>query len=199
MLKTLLKFGKLSRIFFIFVCPLGEKVPAWASHSWSRPTRPMNVGEYEFCLLSTRRGNHESKNDLTSNSARIKPYGPQLQNRWFKYDRVSNIFLTNFFFTLVTLIACVAGPRKNGHARGGHARCLPCSHSFSLAPTTSKRLLRNLWHLELSSARLPVKVFKTLNDLQSYILRKFRNRKNPAAGSTIICRLRKVKRFWNAL
>ena len=27
MLKIFLKFGKLSRSFFIFVCPLGEKVP----------------------------------------------------------------------------------------------------------------------------------------------------------------------------
>ena len=25
-----------------------------------------------------------------------KAYGPYLQNRWFKYDRVNNIFLTNF-------------------------------------------------------------------------------------------------------
>ena len=33
---------------------------------------------------------------MASNSARIKPYGPSLQNRWFKYDRVSNIFFTNF-------------------------------------------------------------------------------------------------------
>ena len=30
-----------------------------------------------------------------------------------------------------------------------------------------------LWHLEFNSARLPVKVFKTLNDRQSYILSKF--------------------------
>ena len=50
MLKIFLKFGKFSRSFFIFVCPLGEKVPAWASHSWSRPTRPGTVEEYEFCL-----------------------------------------------------------------------------------------------------------------------------------------------------
>ena len=32
-----------------------------------------------------------------------------------------------------------------------------------------------LWHLELFSARLPVKVFKTLNGRQSYILSKFRS------------------------
>ena len=51
MLKSFLKFGKLSRSFLIFVCPLGEKVPAWASHSWSRPTRPRTVGEYEYCPL----------------------------------------------------------------------------------------------------------------------------------------------------
>ena len=37
-------------------------------------------------------------NDLASNSAAIKPYGPQLQNRWFKYDRVNNIFSRFFFF-----------------------------------------------------------------------------------------------------
>ena len=30
-----------------------------------------------------------------------------------------------------------------------------------------------LWHLELFSGWLPVKVFKTLNDRQSYILNKF--------------------------
>ena len=46
-----LKSGKLSRSFLIFVCPLGEKFPAWASHSWSRPTHPGTVGEYEYCLL----------------------------------------------------------------------------------------------------------------------------------------------------
>ena len=51
MLTIFLKFGKLSRSFLIFVCPLGEKFPAWASHSWSRPTRPRTVGEYEYCLL----------------------------------------------------------------------------------------------------------------------------------------------------
>ena len=51
MLKIFLKSGKLSRSFLIFVCPLGEKFPAWASHSWSRPTRPRTVGEYEYCLL----------------------------------------------------------------------------------------------------------------------------------------------------
>ena len=34
-----------------------------------------------------------------------------------------------------------------------------------------------LWHLELFSARLPVKVFKTLNDPQSYILCKFHKSK----------------------
>ena len=52
MLKIFLKSGKLSRSFLIFVCPLGEKFPAWASHSWSRPTRPRTVGEYEYCLLN---------------------------------------------------------------------------------------------------------------------------------------------------
>ena len=52
MLKIFLKFGKLSRSFLIFVCPLGEKFPAWASHSWSRPTCPRTVGEYEYCLFS---------------------------------------------------------------------------------------------------------------------------------------------------
>ena len=52
MLKMFLKSGKLSRSFLIFVCPLGEKFPAWASHSWSRTTRPRTVGEYEYCLLS---------------------------------------------------------------------------------------------------------------------------------------------------
>ena len=51
MLKIFLKFGKLSRSFLIFVCPLGEKFPAWAWHSWSRPTRPRTVGEYEYRLL----------------------------------------------------------------------------------------------------------------------------------------------------
>ena len=40
----------------------------------------------------------------------------------------------------VTLIACVAGPRKNGHAREGHARCLPRERSFS-----QLRLLRSIW------------------------------------------------------
>ena len=29
--------------------------------------------------------------------SQIKAYGPYLQNRWFKYDRVNNILLTNFF------------------------------------------------------------------------------------------------------
>ena len=52
MLKIFLKFCKLSSSFLIFVCPLGEKFLAWASHSWSRPTRPRTVGEYEYCLLS---------------------------------------------------------------------------------------------------------------------------------------------------
>ena len=33
------------------------------------------------------------------------------------------------------------------------------------------------WHLELFSPRLPVKVFKTLNDRQSHILRKFHKSK----------------------
>ena len=51
MLKIFLKFGKLSRSFLIFVCPLGEKFSARASHSCSRPTRPRTVGEYEYCLL----------------------------------------------------------------------------------------------------------------------------------------------------
>ena len=51
MLKIFLKFSKLSRSFLIFVCPLGEKFPAWAWHSWSRPTRPRTVGEYKYCLL----------------------------------------------------------------------------------------------------------------------------------------------------
>ena len=51
MLKIFLKFAKLSRSFLVFVCPLGEKFPAWASHSWSRPTRPRTVGEYEYCLF----------------------------------------------------------------------------------------------------------------------------------------------------
>ena len=37
--------------FLRFVCPLGERFPAWASHSWSRPTRPRTFGEYEYCLL----------------------------------------------------------------------------------------------------------------------------------------------------
>ena len=54
MLKIFLKFGKLSRSFLIFVCPLGEKFPAWASHSWSRPTRSRTVGEYEYCLFVFR-------------------------------------------------------------------------------------------------------------------------------------------------
>ena len=45
------KFGKLSRSFLMFVCPLGEKFPAWASHSWSRPTRSGAVGECKYCLL----------------------------------------------------------------------------------------------------------------------------------------------------
>ena len=34
-----------------------------------------------------------------------------------------------------------------------------------------------LWHLELFSARQPVKVFKTLNDRQSYILSKLHKSK----------------------
>ena len=51
MLKIFLKFGKLSDSFPKFVCPLGEKFPAWASHSWSSPTRPRTVGKYEYCLL----------------------------------------------------------------------------------------------------------------------------------------------------
>ena len=34
-----------------------------------------------------------------------------------------------------------------------------------------------LWHLELFSARLPVKVFKALNDPQTYILCKFHKSK----------------------
>ena len=58
MLKIFLKFGKFSRSFFIFVCPLGEKVPAWASHSWSRPARPRTVGEYEYCLLRLTHNMH---------------------------------------------------------------------------------------------------------------------------------------------
>ena len=37
-----------------------------------------------------------------------------------------------------------------------------------------------LWHLKLFSAGLPVKVFKTLNDQQSYILRKFHKSKKPS-------------------
>ena len=34
-----------------------------------------------------------------------------------------------------------------------------------------------LWHFKLFSGRLPVKVFKTLNDRQSYILNKFEKSK----------------------
>ena len=34
-----------------------------------------------------------------------------------------------------------------------------------------------MWHLKVFSARLPVKVFKTLNDRQSYILNKFEKSK----------------------
>ena len=37
-----------------------------------------------------------------------------------------------------------------------------------------------LWHLEPFSGQLPVKVFKTLNDRQSYILSKFDKSKNSA-------------------
>ena len=37
-----------------------------------------------------------------------------------------------------------------------------------------------LWHFELFSGRLPVKVFKTLNDRQSYIFSKFHKLKKPA-------------------
>ena len=50
-----------------------------------------------------------------------------------------------------SLLACVAGARKNGRTRGRRARgegapspfaCLPLARPFFLAPTTSKRLLR---------------------------------------------------------
>ena len=50
-----------------------------------------------------------------------------------------------------SLLACVAGARKNGRTRGRRTRgegapspfaCLPLARPFFLAPTTSKRLLR---------------------------------------------------------
>ena len=44
-----------------------------------------------------------------------------------------------------------------------------------------------LWNLELFSARLPVKVFKTLHDRQSYILSKFHKIEK---FQLVICRLR---------
>ena len=40
------------------------------------------------------------------------------------------------------------GAKKNGRARGRHARgeaCLPLARSFFLSPTTSERLLRRLF------------------------------------------------------
>ena len=58
-----------------------------------------------------------------------------------------------------------------------------------------------VWHLELFSAWLPVKVFKTLNDRQSYILHKFHKiEKSPAnVNYHMAIKIRKVKRSWNAL
>ena len=50
--KIVLKFGKLSRSFHIFVCLLGEKFLIFASHSCSRPTRFWTIEEYEHCLLN---------------------------------------------------------------------------------------------------------------------------------------------------
>ena len=52
-----------------------------------------------------------------------------------------------------------------------------------------RRRNRVLWHLELFSARLPAKVFKTLNGRQSYIRSKFRS---PLSGKERILK-RKVK------
>ena len=53
MLKIFLKFSN-SCAVFSYLCLLCEKVPAWASHLWSRPTRPRTVGEYEYCLFRSR-------------------------------------------------------------------------------------------------------------------------------------------------
>ena len=54
-----------------------------------------------------------------------------------------------------------------------------------------------LWHLKPFSAGLPVKVFKTLNGRQFYILSKFHKIERFQLILTIICRFRKVKRSWN--
>ena len=55
-------------------------------------------------------------------------------------------FLSTSSQTVFTVgITCVAGPRKNGRAKGGLA-CLPLARSFFLAPTTTKHLQhRLLW------------------------------------------------------
>ena len=46
-------------------------------------------------------------------------------------------------------------------------------NNVSLAHAGLRRENHVLWHLELFSAWLPVKMLKTLNDRQSYILHKF--------------------------
>ena len=56
-----------------------------------------------------------------------------------------------------------------------------------------------LWHLEFFSARLPVKVFKTLNDRQSYILSKFRkSRKSSSSELSYVDKEKSAKRLVDA-
>ena len=59
---------------------------------------------------------------------------------------------------------------------------------FTLGSEDAGRQNRVLWHLELFSARLPVKVFKILNGRQSYILSKFHKSKKIQPFWTIISR-----------
>ena len=100
MLKIFLKSGKLSRSFLIFVCPLGEKFPAWASHSWSRPTRPRTVGEYEYCLL-----NITSVSTAQSVSCTERSYWTTSSCYWFDFSFFLFFFplFVPFFFSVLTI------------------------------------------------------------------------------------------------
>ena len=56
-------------------------------------------------------------------------------------------------------------------------KCFIDLKSSVLVYAELRRRNRVLWHLQLFSARLPVKVFQTLNGRQSHILNKFHKSK----------------------